>query len=292
MKKTTVLLENIYFGEGPRWKDGQLWLSDIFDNSVLKVDVSSGSTNKICEVDGEPSGLGWLADGRLLVVSMKNKKVMRLEDDGSLVEHADLSGIADHDTNDMVVDKTGRAYVGNFGFNLQAFIKEHGREAALAPNASLPTAKLACISPDGNVSVAADDLVFPNGCVLTDEGSTLVVAETFGRRLTAFDVASDGRLSGKRIWADLGDVTPDGICLDAAGAIWVADSGSNRAVRVAEGGEVLARVETSQRCFAVALGGRDGRTLYCCTAPSSVASDLLHARQGKIEQIQVEVPAY
>ncbi|MGM0900454.1 MAG: SMP-30/gluconolactonase/LRE family protein [Bacillota bacterium] len=292
MNKSPVLLDNLYFGEGPRWRDGKLWFSDMFEGSVFVADISTGSKQEVCKVEGTPSGLGWLPDGRMLVVSMNDKKIMRLEHDGSLAVHADLSAVAEEDTNDMVVDQNGRAYVGNFGFNLQAFIAEHGRAAALAPDAKLPTAKLACVDPDGKVSVAAEGLVFPNGSVVTDDGSTLVVAETFGRRLTAFDIAPDGSLANRRVWADLGSVTPDGICLDSEGAIWVADSGSNIAVRVAERGEVLGKVETSQRCFAVALGGEDGRTLYCFTAPSSVASEVRKSRQGKIEQFQVDVPAF
>lgn len=290
MNNTTDFIKDIYFGEGPRWNDNQLWFSDMFDKTVSSVDVSTGNVNKVCSVEGGPSGIGWLPDGRLLVVSMKDRKVMRLEKDGSLLVHADLSDIATHDTNDMVVSKSGYAYVGNMGFDLQDFIKKHGREAAFSPNTQLPTAKLAVVSPSGEVSVGDDGIVFPNGSVISDNGKTLVVAETFARRLTAFDVNPDGSLSNRRIWADLGDVTPDGICLDAEGAIWIADSGSAQAVRVAEGGEVLSTVKTSQRCFALALGGENGKMLYCCTAPSSVAADLLVERKGKIEQIQVDVP--
>lgn len=290
MVNTTDFIEDIYFGEGPRWHNNQLWFSDMFDKTVSSVDISTGKVNKVCSVEAGPSGLGWLPDGRLLVVSMEDRKVLRLENDGSLVVHADLSDIATHDTNDMVVSESGYAYVGNMGFDLQDFIKKHGRAAAFSPDTQLPTAKLAVVTPTGEASVGDDGIVFPNGSVISDNGKTLVVAETFARRLTAFDVNPDGSLSNRRVWADLGEVTPDGICLDAEGAIWIADSGSAQAVRVAEGGEVLSTVKTSQRCFAVALGGENGKTLYCCTAPSSVAAELLVARKGKIEQVEVDVP--
>lgn len=291
MNETTVLLDNIYFGEGPRWKEGKLWFSDIFGKTVYAMDIHSGSMQKVCEVEGEPSGLGWLPDGRLLVVSMKGRKVMRLEGDGTLQEHADLSHIATYHANDMVVDEHGRAYVGNLGFDFYDFIKEHGREAAAAPDSNFHPANLACIEPNGSTRVAAEGLICPNGSVFADGGSTLIVAETFRCRLTAFDVASDGSLSNRRIWAQLGNTTPDGICIDVEGAVWVADAGASLAMRVAEGGEVLDRIKTSQRCTAVALGGEDGRTLYCTTAPLILPSELRKTKLGKIEQIRVDVPS-
>src|SRR5262245_21796079 len=250
MTTPQILFQGLSFGEGPRWHDGRLWVSDFHTHRVLAID-GDGRAELIVEVPNRPSGLGWLPDGRLLVVSMTDRKLMRL-DSGGLVEHADLGGIATGDCNDMVVDAEGRAYVGNFGYDFAAGEK-------------LRPAKLALVAADGAVSVAADDLAFPNGTVITPDRSTLILGETFGRCLTAFDIAPDGSLSNRRLWADLGNVTPDGICLDEANGVWVADPTNSQCVRVIEGGEVTDTIPTDQGCFACMLGGDDRRTLHLIT---------------------------
>ncbi|GDY30318.1 SMP-30/gluconolactonase/LRE family protein [Gandjariella thermophila] len=292
MLHTEVLLDGLYFGEGPRHgPDGRLYLSDFYAHEVLALDLATGARERICQVPGQPSGLGWLPDGRLLVVSMLDRAVWRLESDGRLVRHADLSTVATFHANDMLVDPRGRAYIGNFGFDLHARLAEQGTEALLAPDADPPGAALALVRPDGEVRVVAENLKFPNGTVLLG-GTTLVVAESLGLRLTAFDIAADGTLHGQRVWADLRpqSIVPDGTCVDADGGIWVATALQNRAYRVTEGGTVTDAVETSQPCFAVALSGADRRTLVCCTAPSSMPGEVAVERLGRLEAVQVAVP--
>ena len=277
-----MVREGLYFGEGPRWHEGRLWYSDFYDHGVHALDAE-GNDEKVLEVDGQSSGLGWLPDGRLLMVSMLDRRVLRVEQNGQIVTHADLSGLATWHCNDMVVDRQGRAYVGNFGFDLEA-----PRDWSTGP----PPAVLALVGTDGSVTAAADKMLFPNGTVITPDGRTLIIAESMGRRLTAFDIASDGSLSGRRVWADLSSipVAPDGICLDAEGAVWAANALSPVAVRVAEGGRVLEQVEFSQTCFACMLGGEDGRQLYGLTAISSIHDDALAAKAGKVEVATVGVP--
>jgi sugar lactone lactonase YvrE len=270
----TVLLEGLYFPEGPRWHDGRLWFSDFYAHQVVAVDLE-GHRETIVEVPNQPSGLGWDPEGRLLVVSMLDRRLLRF-DGRELVEVADLSAVATWHCNDMVVDEAGRAYVGNMGSD-----RSEGRPPE--------PATLARVDPDGTVSAAAPDLVFPNGMVITPD-STLVVAETFARRLTAFDRDPDGALAGRRVWAELGSTVPDGICLDADGAIWVADPLGREVVRVREGGEALERIPTGDRgAFACMLGGEDRRTLLVCTARRSGAG-AAEDRAGRIEAIRVDVP--
>ena len=275
MTRLTVLLDGLYFPEGPRWHDGRLWFSDFYAHEVVAVDLQ-GRRETIVAVPEQPSGLGWLPDGRLLVVSMKDRKVMRLDPDGLKV-HADLRHLAAFNCNDMVVDTDGRAYVGNFGFNHYI-----GEKPAPAP--------LIRVDPDGAASLAAEGLMFPNGTVITPDGGTLIVGETRGKRLTAFDRAADGGLSNKRVWADLGDNYPDGICLDAEGAIWVADPRNNMVIRVLEGGEVTDTVSTADLgAFACMLGGDDRCTLFVCTAKMS-GPGAAETRSGRIEMVGVDVP--
>ncbi len=282
MTTATTLLEGLYFGECPRWRDGQLWYSDFYAHAVFR--VTPGQTPvKVVEVPNQPSGLGWLPDGRLLIVSMTDRKLLRLEG-GALVEHADLNSLATFHCNDMVVDSAGRAYVGNFGFNLEAFIAERGAAAM----AEAPSACLIRVDPDGSVHEAAADIRFPNGSVITPDGKTFILAETMGRVLTAFDIAPDGSLSNRRTWAETGRALPDGICLDAEGAIWIANPAAPECLRIAEGGEVLDRVETSQPSFACMLGGEDGKTLFIVTAPGS-GSVAEKEPKGRIETARVTV---
>jgi sugar lactone lactonase YvrE len=274
MSETKVLLDGLRFPEGPRWHDGRLWFSDMHAGRVITLDPS-GRAETVLTLDDEPSGLGWLPDGRLLVVSMHQRKVLRRERDG-LVVHADLAGVARFHTNDMVVDAAGRAYVGNFGFDL------NGGEAH-------QNTKLALVYPDGRVEVAAEDLLFPNGTVITPDGRTLVIGETFAARLTAFDVGADGRLSNRRVWAQLEKAVPDGICLDAEGAIWVASPVSRGVLRVREGGEVVQRIAVEHQAYACMLGGDDHRTLYICTAAHHDPAKT-GALTGRIEAARVDVP--
>jgi sugar lactone lactonase YvrE len=230
----------------------------------------------ICEVPNRPSGLGWLPDGRLLVVSMADRRVLCLESDGSLTTYADLSTVADFDCNDMVVDGRGHAYVGNFGFDLHA--RQTPRPAALA-----------LVRLDRSVSTAARDLQFPNGTVVTPDGATLIVAESFGRRLTAFDIAVDGSLSRRRVWADLEGGVPDGMCLDAEGAVWYADPRADRCIRVAEGGGVLQTVDTDRGAYACMLGGPDGKTLFILVASTSDPDESVTRRSGQVLAVDVPV---
>ena len=275
MSQTNVLLDGLRFPEGPRWHDGRFWFSDMHAGQVIAVDLS-GRSEVVVEVKAEPSGLGWLPDGRLLVVSMQDRRLLRLDADG-LTQVADLSDLASYHCNDMVVDAEGRAYVGNFGFDLHA-------------GESPTSANLILVHPDGRSEVAAADLRFPNGAVITPDGRTLIVGESFGGCLTAFDVADDGTLSGRREWAKLEGAVPDGICLDAEGAIWVASPiGKGGVLRVREGGEVTQRIAVENEAFACMLGGPERRTLFICTAPDS-NPEKTGDRGGRIETVEVDIP--
>ena len=270
-----IVVDNLHFPEGPRWRDGRLYFSDFYQHKVLAMSPA-GELDVVVEVPQQPSGLGWMPDGRLLIVSMLDRKLMRF-DGRVLEEHADLNPVAAWYCNDMVVDAQGRAYVGNFGFDTQGDAEER-------------LADLALVYPDGHVVKAAEGLAFPNGSVITPDGRTLVVAETRANRLSAFDIAPDGTLSGRRVWADLGGNFPDGICLDADGAIWVADPRNHCVLRVHEGGRRSREIDTAQYgAFACMLGGETGSTLYICTA---LASGLAAQRQraGRIERVDVDVP--
>jgi sugar lactone lactonase YvrE len=285
MTTTRLLASGLHFGEAPRWHDGQLWFSDFFDYAVKTVDLAGRVEVKVGLSD-RPSGLGWLPDGRLLIVSMTARALLRL-DEGRLVTHADLSQIATFHCNDMVVDSLGRAYVGNFGFDLDTAEINGTLDEVLAEHSG---ATLARVDPDGSVHAAAEGLIFPNGTVITPDGRTLIVAESFGRRLTAFDVAGDGTLSNRRVWADLGRRVPDGICLDADGAIWVANPVIPECFRVAEGGEILDVIETDNRCFACMLGGPDRRTLFMLTSQYSLAVEAAVRRTGNVLVADVKTP--
>jgi sugar lactone lactonase YvrE len=285
MTDVRELAGGLHFGEGPRWHQGKLWFSDFYDHAVKTVDLA-GTVETKFELTDQPSGIGWLPDGRMLVVSMLSRSVLRMEY-GHLVVHADLSHIATFHCNDMVVDAHGRAYVGNFGFDLDGAIASGRLRDVIATHEG---ASLALVEPDGSTRVAASGLMFPNGTVITPDGRTLIIAESIGRRLTAFDVAADGSLSNRRVWADLGARMPDGICLDADGAVWFADAGGPACVRVAEGGEVLQVVDTRDTCYACMLGGPDGRTLFMLTASSSLAERAAGERAGRILVTEVAVP--
>ncbi|MDH5171490.1 MAG: SMP-30/gluconolactonase/LRE family protein [Gammaproteobacteria bacterium] len=285
MVHTTVIADGLYFGEGPRWHNGRLWFSDFYDHAVKSMDAA-GQVTIEHRLDDQPSGLGWLPDGRLLVVSMRALKVLRQEGDGFVV-HADLSGLARHLCNDMVVDGAGRAWVGNFGFDLDTEMERRGPESLIADH---PVTNLARIDPDGSVHLASPGMHFPNGSVVTPDGKTLVVAETLALCLTAFDIGADGELANRRTWAEVGMRAPDGICLNADGNIWVANALAPECVLFAPGGEVLQVVETSQNCFACMLGGADGRDLFLVTAQASDHATAAADRTGKIETVRVDSP--
>ena len=247
MSHPQTLMTGISFGESPRWHEGRLWFSDWGTQEVVAVDPE-GNSEVVVSVPSSPFCIDWLPDGRLLVVSGSEARLLRRESDGSLVDHADLGGLSGHPWNDIVVDGRGNAYVGNIGFDFPA--------GEFAPGS------LALVTPDGEARQVADNLAFPNGVAVTPDNSTLIVAESYGGRLTAFDIGAGGGLSNRRVWADLDGGVPDGICLDAEGAVWYADVPNERCVRVREGGEVLQTVELDRGCFACMLGGPDGKTLF------------------------------
>lgn len=266
-----VLVDGLAFPEGPRWHDGRLWFSDMHAHVVQAVDPATGEVETIVEVPQCPSGLGWLPDGTLLVVSMEDRKVLRF-DGASLSEHADLSRWATFHCNDMVVDSSGRAYVGNFGFDLHT-------------QATFQTAVMVRVDPDGTATPVADDLRFPNGTVITPDGATLIVGESAGQCLTAFDVADDGSLSNRRVWAQLAAGTPDGICLDDEGTVWLASPFTNDVIRVREGGEVVQTVRVDRGAYACMLD--DDGNLYVATAESSDPVESARLRTGRIERVHV-----
>jgi sugar lactone lactonase YvrE len=271
----TPLLDGLGFGEGPRWRDGRLWFSDFRFRHVRTVD-ESGRTETIVEVPGQPSGLGWRPDGTMLIVSMTDRRLLRFAD-GRLSVEAELGALAGGHCNDMVVDGAGRAYVGNFGYDLEA--REQPRTTCLAR-----------IDPDGSVHRAADGLMFPNGAVITPDGRTLIVAETFAHRLSAYDIAADGALSNRRTWAAIERCYPDGICLDAEGALWIADPGGGRVLRVLEGGRITHSIDLAPRgAYACMLGGADRRTLFVITnaVGGAVKPD---SHDGRVETMRVDVP--
>lgn len=270
---TTTLIDNLCFGEGPRWHDDKLWFSDMHDHKVLSVDMH-GEFETVATVPNQPSGLGWMPDGRLLVVSMLDQKLLVLED-GQLSEFCDLSTLAKYHCNDMVTDTLGRSYVGNFGYDLH-----DGSDPVMA--------ELILVTAEGAPRVVAEDMFFPNGSVVTPDGKTLIVGETMASRLTAFDIATDGSLSNRRIWAKLESAFPDGICLDEAGGIWVAAPTTHETLRVVEGGEVTDRIPIENQAFACMLGGTDGKRLFILTAASSRPEECQRMRSGKIEFVDVQ----
>ena len=237
----------------------------------------NGSVETIVEVPNCPSGLGWLPSGELLVVSMTDRRLLQF-DGKNLSTHADLSNLAGFHCNDMVVAGNGQAYVGNFGFDLQA-------------KAEIRPAELICVDPDGSARIVANDMVFPNGCVISPDGKTLIVAETFGSRLTAFDILPDGSLDNRRIWADLPEGTvPDGICLDAENGIWSASPSSNECIRQLEGGEVTHRIAVTQGAYACMLGGECGDTLFILTSGSSDSEECKQLRSARVETTPAPYP--
>ncbi len=278
-----ILLDGLVFPEGPRWHRGQLWFSDMFCHRVWTVDPR-GRAKVVRAFKDRPSGIGFLPDGRPLVVAMTERVVYRLDPDGAHV-HGDLRGFHSDGINDMVVDAKGRAYVGSRYGDLDT--KE-------------PTGSLVLVTPDGKARIVADTLETPNGTVVTPDGKTMIVGETRACRLTAYDIAADGSLSNRRVHADLGDAGPDGLALDAEGGVWLGSPVTREFVRVLKGGTVTDRIPTGDKlAVACALGGEDRRTLFLCTARTTretiraLVKDHSEARSlsaGFIEAVQVEVP--
>ncbi|HEV2460577.1 MAG TPA: SMP-30/gluconolactonase/LRE family protein [Ktedonobacterales bacterium] len=273
MSEPHVLLSGLVMGEAPRWHVNRLWYTDLGAREVRAVDLD-GQQEVVARV---PSlGLGFLPDGRLLIVSMRDGLLLRREPDGSLVTHADLTSLSRRPWNDLVVDGRANAYVDNIGFEFP------GGQFA-------PAGIIALVTPDGTMRQVADGLAFPNGMAVTPDNATLIVAESYGARLLAFDIAADGSLAHRRVWANLDGAHPDGICLDAEGAVWYADVPAKRCVRVREGGETLQTVELDRGCFACTLGGTDQRTLFIVAAEFPAAATGAGTRTGQI--VAVEAPA-
>jgi sugar lactone lactonase YvrE len=287
-----TLIDGRTFVEAPRWHEGRFWFSELYTHSVMSAEEDGSDLQLEALVPGQPSGMDWLPDGRLLVTSMKDRLLLRREHDGTMVVHADLSQCTGGFCNEVIVDKQGRAYVGDFGFDLDG-------------GGPLVPASIHRIDPDGAITKVAGDLYFPNGCVLTDDGQ-LIVNETFGNRVSAFDLTEDGDLVNRRTWAEFGDlppagatlepwsqfaVCPDGMCRDAEGALWIADLSSRKVLRVAEGGAVLAEVDPGMMPFSATLGGEDGRTLFICAAPDGDVEARTSTTLAAILTVRVDVPA-
>ena len=270
-----LLIDGVDFGEGPRWHDEAFWYSDFYQRRVYRIG-DDGEQTVVVQIDDRPSGLGWLPDGDLLIVAMSARHLLRF--DGSEVSvHADLSEFASNKCNDMVVDAVGNAYVGHFGFDLEA--RDKYRPASLL-----------MVRPDGSVTVAADDMAFPNGSVITPNGKTLIVGQSFGGNYIAFDIEADATLTNRREWAQIPGTAPDGCSLDANGGIWFSDAIGSQVIRVLEGGEVTHRVPTPQPTFACMLGGADGKTLFVLTAPGAHPDEAAGIAGGSIWTMPVDVP--
>jgi sugar lactone lactonase YvrE len=276
MSGPQTLMTGLALGESPRWHDDRLWFSDMGAHEVVSVDLE-GKSELVARVPAMPMGIGWLPDGRMLIVSSRDGLLLRRESDGSLLTHADLTSLADHAWSDMVVDGRGNAYIGNIGFDFES--------------GEVATGILAVVTADGSARRVADGISFANGMAVTPDNSTLILAESYANRLTAFDIAADGSLSNRRVWADLDGGVPDGICLDAENAVWYGDVPNKRCVRVREGGEVLHTIELDRGCFACTLGGVDRRTLFLMAAEWSGPESLTGgARTGQVLTVEAHAP--
>ena len=269
------MLEGGSYFEGPRWHDGSWWVSDFYRRTVSRVAADGSGEDVVLEVENQPSGLGWLPDG-------------------SVSTYADLSDVCGGHLNDLVVDASGRAFVGDFGFDLMG-------------GGAPASASVKRVDPDGTVTVVAEGLRFPNGSVITPDGGTLIVGETWGNRFTAFDIAADGSLTNRRVWAELGPepvggsveelmgqvvVAPDGCTLDAEGDIWCADGFGNRVARIAPGGAIVDEITApgGMGVYACALGGDDGRQLLMCCAPDFYEHTRAPVREAVLVTTEVAVP--
>ena len=269
-----VLLSGIALGESPRWHEGRLWFADWVAQEVIAADLSGGRTT-VANVRALPFSIDWLPDGPMLVTC--GRELLRLESDGSLATHADLGELSGHGWNEIAVDGRGNAYVNGPGFDMMA-----GEE--FAPG------RVAVLMADGSARQVADGIAFPNGMAVTPDNSTLIVADSYGNALIAFDIELDGGLANQRVWANLGEGVPDGICIDTEGQVWYADVPNRRCVRVREGGQVTQTIEVDRGCFACMLGGADGRTLFVMAqewnGPSGIGKG---PRTGQV--LAVEAPA-
>jgi sugar lactone lactonase YvrE len=280
--KTTVLVDSLRFPESPRWYEGKLWLGDFFAHRVVQIDLEAG-VQTVVELPRDLPTVGWTPDGRLLVSSALSRKLLRLED-GGLVEVADMSELVSYPNNDMVIDGQGRVYISNIGFNFGD------------PQATPKPGPILLVTPEGRVRIVADGLSFPNGMVITPDGQTLIVAESYAARLTAFRIEDDGSLSHGRVWAQFddrsgfsgGQITPDGICLDAEGAVWLASPNTREVLRVRQGAEITHRIPIDTTPLACILGGPERRTLFIGTTESLNPGD--REAKGRIETVQVDVP--
>jgi sugar lactone lactonase YvrE len=291
-----TLMTGLEFGESARWHDGRFWFSDWGTHEIIAIDAGGsseldargrselnpvGSSEVVLRLpfSSFPFCFDWLPDGRLLIASASNRPLLRREPDGSLVAHADLGGLAAKGWNEIVVDSRGNAYI-NGGFEFK-------------PGEPYVPGIIAVVTPDGHARQVADGIAFPNGMAVTPDNSTLIIAESFGKRLTAFDIAEDGNLSNRRVWADLQDGSPDGICLDGENAVWYADVPNRRCVRVREGGEVLETIDMDRGCFSCALGGKDKRTLFIVAREwKGFAKMFDGSGTGLVVSIEVSVPGH
>lgn len=269
-----TLMSGLAFGESPRWHEGRLWFCNWVAQEIVAVDLE-GRSQVVLRVPFEsfPFSIGWLPDGRLLIVSASDRPLLRREPDGSLTAHADLGGLGAGGWNEIVVDGRGNMYINGLTRDKSA------------------QGIVALVAPDGSARRVADGLAFPNGMAVTPDNSTLIVAESFGKKLTAFDISADGNLSRRRVWADLGSGVPDGICLDAEGALWYGDVPNKRCARVREGGEELLSIALDRGCFACALGGADLRTLFMLTAEWRGFDNMTdQPRTGRVQTVRAPAP--
>ena len=303
MKELKKLTGGLYFGEGPRWHENKLWFSDFYSHKVMTLDENN-SLETVCDVPSQPSGLGWLPNGDLLIVSMLDRKILKFSE-GSISVHADLSEYVAHKCNDMVVGRDGTAYVGNFGMG------DAGE--------SLNSTHLMIVKSDGTVLKGPDNLLFPNGTVITEDGKNLIIAETLGAKLTSFDIEDNGELTNRKLWArtsplfslliikflssmgfDLSKVdfskysknlhVPDGICLDEKNGIWIASPTTKAVVRIEKGGNITDTINTPKGAFACMLGGKERKTLYVIISNSSDPEEAQASPEGEIHSIEVEIP--
>jgi sugar lactone lactonase YvrE len=286
MPELQILMTGLLIGESPRWHEGRLWFCHWGAHEIIAVDLDGNSEVVTCDPGTSPHSIEWLPDGRQLIVPANPayaRRLLRREPDGSLVDHADLSGLPSG-FNEIVVDGRGNIYGNGAAFDFMAFLEgvQNDGQDAQVPWRERPgfvPGFIALITPDGSVSQVADGIEFPNGMVITPDNSTLIISESFAGKLTAFDIAVDGSLSNRRVWAE--DLGPDGICLDAESAVWTS-SGGNACVRVREGGEVLQRIELDRSPFACMLGGPDRSTLFIMAAEWNPANPFGGPRTGQV----------